>query len=162
MLVAQSLVVNVPSSEDVIISIPDTTPYPRAFYFENLSTTNTLVLKIENSVDGGITWQQIGATETVVPGGVTSRWVVVAGPWLRVRGSGNGNLYFGLSRFFKPITVTLPLVSLLTIQVTRRTLSFVYPRVLSIRSTLSAFSSLRPAPITSTLPLTAHLPPCSL
>lgn len=112
MLVSQSIVVTIPASVAVVLNIPDTTPYPRGVWMENLDTTNTLVITIESSINGGVTWVTVGAVESILPGGVASRWLESTGPFIRIKGSGNGKLYFGMARYYKPISVNLPLVSL--------------------------------------------------
>ena len=111
MLVSQSIVVTVPTVDAVVLNIPDTTAYPRGVWMENLDGANTLVMTTETSADGGATWTLVG-TDTVLPGGVASRWLATVGPFIRVRGHGNGKLYFALARYYKPTSVNLPLVSL--------------------------------------------------
>ena len=112
MLVSQSIVVTVPTIDAVILNIPDTTPYPRGVWMENLDSTNTLVITIESSSDGGVTWVTVGAVESILPGLVASRWLSSVGPFIRIRGHGNGKLYFAMARYYKPVSVNLPLVSL--------------------------------------------------
>lgn len=113
MLVAQSLVLTAPVSEAVVAKIPDTTPYPRGVWFRNLSGTNTLTIKVQSSDDGGTTWEEVGASPyTLLPNGVVGVWVQVAGPFLRIVAAGNAQFYMGLSRFYVPGDVNLPLVSL--------------------------------------------------
>ena len=119
MLVSQSIVVTIPSVDAVVLNIPDTTPYARGVWMENLDTSNTLVITIETSSDGGVTWTTVGDVESIVPGGVASRWLVAVGPFLRVRGNGDGKLYFGMARYYKPVSVNLPLISLLGEEVDR-------------------------------------------
>lgn len=112
MLVSQALVVDVPASEDIIIRIPDATPFPRALFLQNQSSSNTLIIRIESSNDGGSTWTQVGDEEVILAGSVVGRWLVSAGPYLRLQGAGNGRLYVGLARFYVPSDGILPLVSL--------------------------------------------------
>jgi len=112
MLVSQSIVVTIPAVDAVVLNIPDTTPYPRGVWMENLDTTNTMVITVEVSADGGTTWTVVGTPSTILPGGVAPLWLASVGPFLRVRGHGDGKLYFGMSRYYKPTSVNLPLVSL--------------------------------------------------
>jgi len=112
MLVSQSIVVDVPTIDAVVLSIPDTTPYARGVWMQNLDTTNTLVMTIETSTDGGVTWVTVGSVLSILPGLVVGQWLTAVGPFLRIRGHGNGKLYFGMARFFKPTSISLPLISL--------------------------------------------------
>jgi len=101
MLVAQSVVLDVPASEAVIANVPDNSEWPRAYYFRNFHTS-PIEIKVQYSSDGGSTWSDIN-TATIQPNGVSAMWISVSGSMIRISGSGGpGEVYFGVARFFIP------------------------------------------------------------
>jgi len=115
MLVAQSVVLDVPGAEAVLANTPDNSGWPRAYYFRNLHTS-PIQIKVQYSSDGGTTWTDV-QTATIQANGVSAMWITVSGSLIRVSGSGGpGPVYFGLARFFIPAEgqatgINLPLFS---------------------------------------------------
>jgi len=105
MLVTQTEVFNVPAALDTILQLREVNSYQRTFYFKNLSDS-TLTLVIQESDDGGNTWEDLVSAFTVGAAGAGSDVEVknvTSSNILRVQASGGGNdrdLYISSARFY--------------------------------------------------------------
>ena len=93
MLCTQSDTFDVPVALATILQIREINSYQRTLFFQNISTS-TLAIQIEESADGGTTWELIDTAfnlGTVGSGSDIAIKNIDSGNILRVRASGGGN-----------------------------------------------------------------------
>lgn len=93
MLVTQTVELDVPSSEDTVLQIRETSSYQRTFYLENLSTSETISIIIQKSSDGS-TWTDVFTSFDLGPVGSGTEIAtknVTDSDQLRIRASGGAN-----------------------------------------------------------------------
>lgn len=106
MLVTSQDVHDITAVEMTVITLEEMNPYPKIFIFENL-TAVTLAAKIQESSDGGNTYEDIGSAFNIGPAGrgseVETRYITSSN-LLRVRAAGGGNdrdLLLSIGRYYK-------------------------------------------------------------
>jgi len=103
MINTQTDVFDVPVAVGTILTVRETNAYDRTFVFRNLTAAQTLNIEVQNSDDGGTTWDTAVAAFNLLPGIMIVKTVVGAtyANILRVRASGGGadrDLYLALQR----------------------------------------------------------------